>query len=212
MASVPLDIPRQAGEFVRSARESAGLTRAQLAKRSGVSERLIASLELGDATGIRLDKLLAVLHATGLALSVTGDGLSDAGSQAPAAGRIAPAAEAPQAAGTSSPAQPTCSTFEPESPSASHRAAATASGSEAAPSPNSSPTASPGSATSPWGRGVLTTSDRKMLVQAARRRAQAKGQVLRCDDALLSANAYEDALAEFLSEGTDDWVANHDRA
>lgn len=212
MASAPLDIPRQAGEFVRSARESAGLTRAQLAKRSGVSERLIASLELGDATGIRLDKLLAVLHATGLALSVTGDGLSSAETQGPASGNAALAAEAPRDAGTSSPAQPTCSTFEPDSPSASHRAAATAPGSEVTPSFNGSPTASSGSATSPWGRGVLTTSDRKMLVQAAHRRARAKGQALRCDDALLSANAYEDALAEFLSEGTDDWVANHDRA
>lgn len=212
MASAPLDIPRQAGELVRSARESAGLTRAQLAKRSGVSERLIASLELGDATGIRLDKLLAVLHATGLALSVTGDGLSSAETQGPASGNAALAAEAPQAAAGLSPAQPTCSTFEPESPSASHRATAAASSPEAALSPNAPSTASPGPAASPRGRKVLTTSDRKMLVQAARRRAQAKGQVLRCDDALLSANAYEDALAEFLSEGTDDWVANHDRA
>lgn len=212
MASAPLDIPRQAGECVRSARESAGLTRAQLAKRSGVSERLIASLELGDATGIRLDKLLAVLHAAGLALSVTGGGLCSAETQAPPSGNAALAVEAPQAAAGSSPAQPTRSAFEPESPSASRRTAAAASAPEAASSPNGSSTASSGSATASRGREVLTTSDRKMLVQAARRRAQAKGQAPRCDDALLSANAYEDALAEFLSEGTDDWVANHDHA
>lgn len=53
--------PRQAGIYVRRAREEKGLTRAKLASAAGVSERLVASLELGDATGIRLDKLLSIL-------------------------------------------------------------------------------------------------------------------------------------------------------
>lgn len=67
-----LEIPRQAGIYVRRMREFQNLTRRALAERAGVSERLLASLELGDATGIRLDKLLQVLDALGLGLQVTG--------------------------------------------------------------------------------------------------------------------------------------------
>ena len=63
MDTLPITTPRQAGIYVRQARETQGLTRAALAKKAGVSERLLASLELGDATGIRLDKLLAVFGA-----------------------------------------------------------------------------------------------------------------------------------------------------
>lgn len=58
---------------MRQARETQGLTRAALTKKAGVSERLLASLELGDATGIRLDKLLAIFNALGLALAAQGD-------------------------------------------------------------------------------------------------------------------------------------------
>ena len=71
MNAKPLSLPRQAGIYVRAAREAQALTRAQLAQRAGVSERLLASLELGDATGIRLDKLLAVCSALGLTLWVS---------------------------------------------------------------------------------------------------------------------------------------------
>lgn len=87
MASAPVDIPRQAGQYVRTAREAAGLTRAQLAEKCGVSERLLASLELGDATGIRLDKLLAILHAVGLSLSISGEALSTSDKRAGNASR-----------------------------------------------------------------------------------------------------------------------------
>lgn len=73
MDTLPITTPRQAGIYVRQAREAQGLTRAALAKKAGVSERLLASLELGDATGIRLDKLLAVFSALGLALVAQGD-------------------------------------------------------------------------------------------------------------------------------------------
>ena len=66
MSDTPLDIPRQAGIYVRSAREERGLTRDQLAQRAGVSKRMLASLELGDSAGVRLDKLMAVLGALGL--------------------------------------------------------------------------------------------------------------------------------------------------
>lgn len=52
MDTLPITTPRQAGIYVRQAREAQGLTRAALAKTASVSERLLASLELGDATGI----------------------------------------------------------------------------------------------------------------------------------------------------------------
>lgn len=73
MDTFPITTPRQAGIYVRQARESQGITRATLAKKAGVSERLLASLELGDATSIRLDKLLAIFNALGLALAAQGD-------------------------------------------------------------------------------------------------------------------------------------------
>lgn len=73
MDTFPITTPRQAGIYVRQAREAQGITRAALAKKAGVSERLLASLELGDATGIRLDKLLAVFNALGLALAAQGN-------------------------------------------------------------------------------------------------------------------------------------------
>ena len=73
MDTLPIATPRQAGIYVRQAREAQGLTRAALAKKAGVSERLLASLELGDATGIRLDKLLTIFNALGLALAAQGD-------------------------------------------------------------------------------------------------------------------------------------------
>lgn len=73
MDTLPITTPRQAGIYVRQARETQELTRAALAKKAGVSERLLASLELGDATGIRLDKLLAIFNALGLALAAQGN-------------------------------------------------------------------------------------------------------------------------------------------
>ena len=73
MDTLPITTPRQAGIYVRQARETQGLTRAALAKKAGVSERLLASLELGDATGIRLDKLLTVFNALGIFLFAQSD-------------------------------------------------------------------------------------------------------------------------------------------
>jgi len=71
--TLPITTPRQAGIYVRQAREAQGITRAALAKKAGVSERLLASLELGDATGIRLDKLLTVFNALGIGLFAQSD-------------------------------------------------------------------------------------------------------------------------------------------
>lgn len=73
MDTFPISTPRQAGIYVRQVREAQGLTRAVLAKKAGVSERLLASLELGDATGIRLDKLLTVFNALGIGLFAQSD-------------------------------------------------------------------------------------------------------------------------------------------
>ena len=61
---------RQAGIFVRTTRMARGMTQRQLAERAGVSERSILSLEMGDATGIRLDKLLAILNALDAHLAI----------------------------------------------------------------------------------------------------------------------------------------------
>ena len=70
MDTLPITTPRQAGIYVRQAREAQGLTRAALANKAGVSERLLASLELGDATGIRL---LTVFNALGIGLFAQSD-------------------------------------------------------------------------------------------------------------------------------------------
>lgn len=78
MDTLPITTPRQAGIYVRQAREAQGITRAALAKKAGVSERLLASLELGDATGIRLDKLLTVFNALGIGLFAQSDNDSNA--------------------------------------------------------------------------------------------------------------------------------------
>lgn len=80
MDILPITTPRQAGIYVRQARETQGLTRAVLAKKAGISERLLASLELGDATGIRLDKLLKIFDALGLTLAAQGD-IAEAGNK-----------------------------------------------------------------------------------------------------------------------------------
>lgn len=93
MDTMPISAPRQAGIYVRRAREAQGLTRAQLATVAGVSERLLASLELGDATGIRLDKLLAVFDALGLSLAAQGEGIASP-SPAPTAATAPPKREA----------------------------------------------------------------------------------------------------------------------
>ena len=73
MDTLPITTPRQAGIYVRQAREAQELTRAALAKKAGVSERLLASLELGDATGIRLDMLWAIFNALRFVLFVQRD-------------------------------------------------------------------------------------------------------------------------------------------
>lgn len=59
------------GYAIKERRAELGLTQAQLAEAAGVSKRCLWSLELGESTGVRLDKLTAVLGALGLELSIS---------------------------------------------------------------------------------------------------------------------------------------------
>lgn len=63
---------RWIGQEVRSKRTTLGITQAQLAEASGVSERLIRSLEQGEAPGIGLDRLTSVLTVLGIELTLSG--------------------------------------------------------------------------------------------------------------------------------------------
>ena len=58
------------GYAIKDARADLGLTQAQLAEAAGISKRCLWSLELGQNPGVQLDKLLAVLKALGLDLSI----------------------------------------------------------------------------------------------------------------------------------------------
>lgn len=93
MSNMPVNASRQAGIYVRRAREELGITRGELAALAGVLEWLIASLELGDAKGVRLDKLLSICGAVGLGLCMEQKALTNAAPE-PAA----PAAAAPEPA------------------------------------------------------------------------------------------------------------------
>ncbi len=84
-------LPRQVGLFVRETRKTRQMTQRQLAQAAGVSERSVLALEAGDATGIRLDKLLAVLNALGAHMVLTeGPGLAAAEQDACRVSAVAP--------------------------------------------------------------------------------------------------------------------------
>lgn len=57
-------IIKELGERIRDSRIGMSLTREELARRSGVSERTIANIELGN--GITLDKFICILRALGM--------------------------------------------------------------------------------------------------------------------------------------------------
>lgn len=58
------------GYAIKQRRAELGLTQAQLAERSGVSKRCLWSMELGQSSGVQLDKLTAVLTALELELTL----------------------------------------------------------------------------------------------------------------------------------------------
>lgn len=68
--SRPLTDPRALGAAVRDARKRAGWTQADLAQRSAVSRQFVIGLERGANPGAELQRVLAVLRALGLAVSL----------------------------------------------------------------------------------------------------------------------------------------------
>ena len=80
-----ISIPRQIGIVAAATRRSRGLTQQQVAEAADVSRQLINRLEMGTATGIALDKLLAILTATGCVLDVYPLDGADVASVAPSA-------------------------------------------------------------------------------------------------------------------------------
>lgn len=67
------------GYAIKDARSGLGMTQAQLAEVAGISKRCLWSLELGQNPGVQLDKLLAVLRALGLDLSIVAGEVPDSG-------------------------------------------------------------------------------------------------------------------------------------
>ncbi|MGQ4510371.1 helix-turn-helix domain-containing protein [Dermabacteraceae bacterium P7054] len=63
--------PHDLGAAVKDARASAGLTQAQLAKRAGVSREWLVGLERGARPRAEFAKIVAVLGALGMQLSVS---------------------------------------------------------------------------------------------------------------------------------------------
>ena len=57
---------REIGRQVRLERGAAGLTQRELADRGGVSERLVRSIEKGEAGGVSLDRLISVFSQLGI--------------------------------------------------------------------------------------------------------------------------------------------------
>ncbi len=58
------------GYAIKDARSKLSLTQAQLADAAGISKRCLWSLELGQNSGVQLDKLLAVFKVLGLDLQI----------------------------------------------------------------------------------------------------------------------------------------------
>lgn len=68
---------------VQERRRSLGFTQKQLASMAGVSERLVRSIESGQAQGISLDKLESVLSTLGFGLALTGTDESNSATAKP---------------------------------------------------------------------------------------------------------------------------------
>lgn len=61
---------RYIGQEVRAARKSVGITQRQLAVLANVSERLVRSVEYGEAQNVSISKLASILGPLGLGLYV----------------------------------------------------------------------------------------------------------------------------------------------
>ena len=71
MPADTIRLPRHLGRTVRKRRLQLGITQARLSEMAQVSRRLVTSLELGDADGIAFDKVLRILEALDMTISVT---------------------------------------------------------------------------------------------------------------------------------------------
>ena len=69
------------GYAIKDRRAELGLTQAQLAEAAGISKRCLWSLELGQNSGVQLDKLTAVLGALGLDLTISSADVVTPGTQ-----------------------------------------------------------------------------------------------------------------------------------
>lgn len=79
-----LKFSQEIGQNVQARRSSLNLTQKQLASIAGVSERLVRSIEAGDAQGVGLTKLEAVLAPLGLELRLVSVGHPKGESASPA--------------------------------------------------------------------------------------------------------------------------------
>ena len=61
----------EVGYAIKKRRVQLGMTQAQLAQAAGISKRCLWSLELGQNSGVQLNKLTAVFDALGLDLKIT---------------------------------------------------------------------------------------------------------------------------------------------
>ena len=61
---------REVGRRVRCERRAMGLTQRELALRAKVSERLVRSLENGEARSVSLDRMISVLSQLGIGLQL----------------------------------------------------------------------------------------------------------------------------------------------
>lgn len=63
---------RDIGRSVEKARKGAGITQRQLAALAGVSERLVRSVENGEAQSVSISRLISIMEQLGLDLCVVG--------------------------------------------------------------------------------------------------------------------------------------------
>ena len=72
--SRPVADVKALGAAIRMHRSTRGWTQAELAERAGVSRRFVSELEAGERTGAELARVLAVLRALRLAISLVDRG------------------------------------------------------------------------------------------------------------------------------------------
>lgn len=94
-----------AGSIIRRVREDAGLSRSQLADKTGIAPRSLYALEAGEAENFGLGRYLKLLDALGLSMAIGYDSSNtNSGLAATTAGKSAAIASAPDSQSAVSPA------------------------------------------------------------------------------------------------------------